>query len=39
MEHLKHLKEVDNLSVVLHGKGDLRLESTPIEDKLDPNGK
>ncbi len=39
MDHLKDLNNLDNLSLVLHEKGDLRLEQTPIQDKLDPNGK
>ena len=28
----------DNLSLVLHGKDDLRLQQTPIPEKLEPSG-
>lgn len=37
MDHLKDIKNFDNLSLVLHGKGDLRLEQWPIEEKLNSN--
>ena len=29
----------DNLSLVIHKKGDLRLEQTPIPSDIGPNGK
>jgi len=38
MDRMKDIENVDNLSLVLHGKGDLRLEQTPIQEKLGPDG-
>lgn len=28
----------DNLSLVIHGAKDMRLEQTRVKDQLDPNG-
>ena len=39
MENLKHIKNLDNLSLVIHGPGDLRLEQTPIKEKLEEDGQ
>ena len=36
---LKNFQEKDNLSLVIYGPGDLRLEQTLVKEKLEPNGK
>ncbi|XP_054155364.1 sorbitol dehydrogenase-like [Oppia nitens] len=37
MDQLNNIKDLDNLSLVIHGPNDLRLEQTPIKDTLEPN--
>ena len=38
MDHLKGVKNLDNLSLVIHGPGNLKLEQTPIKEHLEDNG-
>ncbi len=37
--NLVNNNDFDNLSLVLHKKGDLRLEQTKVQEKLNPDGK
>ena len=37
MSEMNGHKEIENLSLVLHDKNDLRLEQTPIPKELQPN--
>jgi hypothetical protein len=39
LTELVNNNEFDNLSLVLHKKGDLRLEQTKVQEKLNPDGK
>jgi hypothetical protein len=39
MDYFKNSGKLDNLSLVLVKKGELKLDQWPIDEKLGPNGK